>query len=404
MTAVSVQGLSKSFTIPHEVSHTLKERALHPFRRARKDTLEALKDVSFEVRKGEFFGIVGRNGSGKSTLLKCLAGIYRADQGVIGIDGRLSTFIELGVGFNPDLAAEDNIVINGVMLGLSPSEARRRVDAVIAFAGLEEFTDLKLKNYSSGMLVRLAFAVMIQVDADVLLIDEVLAVGDAAFQQKCYDEFNRIRDEGRTVLLVTHAMSAVERFCDRALLLERGTVVDVGEPHTVAQEYLQVNFSQETEKKPDADADRFGDGGASIEEAWFEDQHGARVSVLPSGEPCAFAARVRFERPEEDPLFGVVLQNSQRVTAMAASSLDVGEKTGRFAAGDEVVFRIAFDNVFAPERYHATPAVARSGRGIAWIDRRERFASVVVTGTRETDAVVDIPFTVELERGSGVPA
>src|SRR5215212_5763638 len=235
--AVVVEGVSKQFEIPHEVSHTLKERALHPFRRTRKDILQALNEVSFSVEKGEFFGVVGRNGSGKSTLLKCMAG------------------------FNPDLAAEDNIVLNGVMLGLSPREARRRADAVIDFAGLHEFTDLKLKNYSSGMLVRLAFSVMVQVDADVLLIDEVLAVGDAAFQQKCFDEFNRIREEGRTVLLVTHSMSAVARFCDRAMLLERGKVVDIGEPTRIANEYLDVNFQQEkqAEQKPEREPDRFGD-------------------------------------------------------------------------------------------------------------------------------------------------
>src|SRR3954447_2458207 len=314
--AVAVEGVSKQFEIPHEVSHTLKERALHPFRRSRKEILQALRDVSFQVEKGEFFGVVGRNGSGKSTLLKCMAGIYRADQGTIGIDGRLSTFIELGVGFNPDLAAEDNIVINGVMLGLSPREARRWADAVIDFAGLHEFTDLKLKNYSSGMLVRLAFSVMIQVDADVLLIDEVLAVGDAAFQQKCYDEFNRIRDQGKTVLLVTHSMGAVERFCDRALLLERGRITAVGDPHAVANQYLQVNFAQEDlsapasradEEEPSEDGatpaereelaeaiDRFGDGRAEIVESWFEDEHGVRTSVVPSGRACSFAARVRF--------------------------------------------------------------------------------------------------------------
>src|SRR3954467_13424324 len=265
--AVVVEGVSKRFEIPHEVSHTLKERALHPFRRSTKEVLQALDRVSFEVPKGEFFGIVGRNGSGKSTLLKCMAGIYGTDRGQIAIAGRLSTFIELGVGFNPDLAAEDNIVINGVMLGLTPREARRRADALIDFAGLHEFTDLKLKNYSSGMMVRLAFSVMIQVDADVLLIDEVLAVGDAAFQQKCFDEFNRIRDEGRTVLLVTHAMSAVERFCDRAMLLERGRVVDIGEPNRIANEYLDVNFQQETaasEKREETEPDRFGDQRAEI--------------------------------------------------------------------------------------------------------------------------------------------
>ncbi|MFL5945113.1 MAG: ABC transporter ATP-binding protein [Gaiellaceae bacterium] len=402
MNAVVVEGVSKKFEIPHEVSHTLKERALHPFRRSQKHILQALQEVSFSVEKGEFFGVVGRNGSGKSTLLKCMAGIYRADRGTIGIAGRLSTFIELGVGFNPDLEAQDNIVLNGVMLGLSPREARRRADSVIDFAGLGEFTDLKLKNYSSGMLVRLAFSVMIQVDADVLLIDEVLAVGDAAFQQKCFDEFNRIRDEGRTVLLVTHAMSAVERFCDRAMLLERGHVVDIGEPHRIANEYLDVNFQQEktsTEKREETEPDRFGDQRAEIVEAWFEDEHGMRTSQLHTGRRCAFAARVHFNEPIDDPLFGFVLQNSQKTTVFQASTLDERRDTGRYAAGDEVEFRIAFDNVFAPDRYFATPAVARGGGMIAWIDRRERFSSVVVTGTRDTDAVVDIPFQIEIERG-----
>ena len=407
MNSVVVEGVSKRFEIPHEVSHTLKERALHPFRRTRKDVLQALDDVSFTVGKGEFFGVVGRNGSGKSTLLKLIAGIYRADRGQIAIAGRLSTFIELGVGFNPDLAAHDNVVLNGVMLGLSPREARRRADAVVEFAGLEEFTDLKLKNYSSGMLVRLAFSVMVQVDADVLLIDEVLAVGDAAFQQKCYDEFHRIRDQGRTVLLVTHSMSAVERFCDRAMLLERGNVVDIGEPHRVANEYLDVNFQQEKasgHEQEGADAEvRQGDRRAEVVESWFEDEHGARTSQLHTGRRAAFGARVRFNETLDDPLFGFVLQNSQRTTVLAASTLDLQKPTGSFGAGEEIEFRIGFENVFAPDRYFATPAIARSGGGIAWIDRRERHASVVVTGTRDTDAVVDMPFTIEVER-AGVRA
>src|SRR3954471_7385537 len=244
--AVTVDGVSKAFAIPHERAHTLKERVLHPMRRAGSDRLRALSDVSFDVAQGEFFGIVGRNGSGKSTLLKCLAGIYAADSGGIQMAGRLSTFIELGVGFNPDLAARDNIVMNAIMLGLSPAEARSRVDTVIAFAELEEFVDLKLKNYSSGMHVRLAFSVMIQVDADVLLIDEVLAVGDASFQQKCFDVFNDMRDAGKTILFVTHDMGAVERFCHRAMLLEKGEVVAIGEPREVAAKYLEINFGRET--------------------------------------------------------------------------------------------------------------------------------------------------------------
>jgi ABC-type polysaccharide/polyol phosphate transport system ATPase subunit len=402
--AVVVEGVSKHFSVPQERAHTLKERVLHPLRRTRHERFQALEDVSFSVEQGEFFGIVGRNGSGKSTLLKCLAGIYRTDGGRILIDGRVSTFIELGVGFNPDLAAEDNIVLNGVMLGLSPKEARRRADGIIDFAGLNEFVDLKLKNYSSGMMVRLAFSVMVQVDADVLLIDEVLAVGDAAFQQKCYDEFNRIRDQGRTVLLVTHQMSAVERFCDRAMLLEKGKITALGDPARVANAYLQVNFEQEDMSRPEAERrssepDRFGDQRAEIAEAWFEDGNGRRTDSLQSGEPCAVAMRVRFNEAIDEPLLGFVLEDSQRRTAFASSTRDVQHPTGSFGAGDEIVFRVRFDNIFSPDRYHATPAIAReAGEAVAWIDRRERFASVVVIGTRETDAVVDIRYEVEVSR------
>ena len=177
--AVSVDGVSKTFRLPQEQVHTLKERVVHPLRRRSFERLEALKDVSLSVGKGEFFGIVGRNGSGKSTLMKCLAGIYTADAGEMWLRGRMAPFIELGVGFNPDLTAHDNVLLNAVMLGLSPDEADERYDAIIDFAELREFQDLKLKNYSSGMQVRLAFAVMVHVDADLLLIDEVLAVGDA---------------------------------------------------------------------------------------------------------------------------------------------------------------------------------------------------------------------------------
>ncbi len=158
------------------------------------------------------------------------------------VHGRLAPFIELGVGFNPDLAARDNVMINAMMLGLTRKEARERFDAIVEFAELEEYMDLKLKNYSSGMQVRLAFAVAIQVDADILLIDEVLAVGDAAFQQKCFDEFGRLKAAGRTIVFVTHDMGAVERFCDRAMLLERGRVVDIAEPASIARQYNELNF------------------------------------------------------------------------------------------------------------------------------------------------------------------
>jgi ABC-2 type transport system ATP-binding protein len=400
--AVVVDGLHKSFRLPHERVHTLKERVLHPLHRATHENFRALSPLSFAVAEGEFFGIVGRNGSGKSTLLKCLAGIYRADGGRAWIRGRLSTFIELGVGFNMDLAARDNVVINGVMLGLSPREARRRADEVIAFAGLEHFTDLKVKNYSSGMLVRLGFSVLIHVDADVLLIDEVLAVGDAEFQQKCHDQFAAIRRAGKTVLLVTHDMSAVERYCDRAMLLEQGEMTLAGDPHEVGMNYLQVNFEQHqpAEAAPGAaGGKRYGDRRAEILRTWFEDADGRPATTLPHGRSCALCAEARFHEDVDDPLFGFNLHSSADHNVLAANSggNGAGAGSGRFRAGEHVTFRVRFDNLLAPGRYELTPAVAQRG---AWLDRRERLASVVVTSTHATDAVVDLPYEVRLERSA----
>ena len=319
----------------------------------------------------------------------------------------MSTFIELGVGFNPDLPARDNVMLNATMLGLSPREARRRFDRVLDFAELGDFVDLKLKNYSSGMLVRLAFSVMIQVDADILLIDEVLAVGDAAFQQKCFDEFERIRDSGATVLFVTHDMAAVQRFCDRAMLLEHGRVAELGDPERVGNRYLELNFSQEARAleagqapvvatQASGEGERFGDGRAEIVDAWFEDGDGCRTETLPSGEAAVFCARVTFREAVVDPLFGVNLQNSHRDHVLSASN-QCSEASGRFAAGESATMRIRFHNLLSPDRYYATPAVAAKAGG-AWIDRRERLATMIVTGVRRTDAIVDLPYEVAVQR------
>ena len=206
---IEVADVHKTFRIPTHRVDTVKERVTHPLARRTYRELRALRGVSFDVHLGEFFGVVGRNGSGKSTLLKTMASIYRPDRGRIRIAGRLAPFIELGVGFNPELTSRENVVLNGVLMGLTRQEAVRRLDAVLDFAELREFSDLKLKNYSSGMHVRLAFAVAIQVDADILLVVEILAVGDAAFQQKCFDVFNRLRDEGMTIVFVTHDMGSM---------------------------------------------------------------------------------------------------------------------------------------------------------------------------------------------------
>ncbi|HEU0317104.1 MAG TPA: ABC transporter ATP-binding protein [Solirubrobacteraceae bacterium] len=392
--AVSVAGLSKGFRLPHQQYSTLKERMLHPFRSSTYDELKAVEDITLEIPQGEFFGIVGRNGSGKSTLLKCLAGIYRADRGSIAIHGRLSPFIELGVGFNSDLTARDNVIINAIMLGLSRKEARARFDEVLAFAELEEFVDLKLKNYSSGMTVRLAFAVAIQVDADILLIDEVLAVGDISFQQKCYEEFHRMQREGRTIVFVTHDMSAVERFCDRVALLERGAMVELGDPRTVTRAYNELNFGRLAHETTEA---AFHRSGTFVSEGWFENAAGARVGALAQGEPMRACFEILVREPLEDPVMAVTLRNEAGQTMVVGRSDRHGTGSGSFAAGERVVVAFEFENWLAPSRYTLSPSVARAGTGADAIAVAEDIASLVVHGI-PTGGVLDPPQRFEVRR------
>ncbi len=243
--AVRVSHLHKTFAVHHHRAWTLKERMRHPIASFGHDRLKALDDVSFEVVPGEFFGIIGRNGSGKSTLLRCIAGIHRADAGEIDVHARVAPFIELGVGFHPQLAAPDNVVVAGTLMGLRPGEARRRFPSVISFAELEEFVEMPIANYSSGMQVRLAFSTSFQVDADVLLFDEVLAVGDELFRSKCLATFERLIARGHTIIYVTHSLDTITQFADRVLLLDRGKQVALGEPEAVLEEYKRRNREHE---------------------------------------------------------------------------------------------------------------------------------------------------------------
>ncbi len=392
--AIVVDGVTKHFRRPEEQMHTFKERALHPFRGRNFDQFTAVRDATFTVEEGEFFGIVGRNGSGKSTLLKLMAGIYQANDGEIWTRGRMSTFIELGVGFNPDLAARDNVILNGIMLGLTPREARERYERVIEFAELQEYETVKLKNYSSGMHVRLAFAVMIQVDADVLLIDEVLAVGDASFQQKCYDQFNRLRDEAKTIVLVTHDMGAVRRFCDRAMLMERGVTVREGDPILVGEHYLDMNFHNDSAQDDgipeSASRDRFGDGSARFTQMWFQTPDGEPLEVIPQGQETMLKATVEFYSDVEDPAVGITIESADHRPVFATSTVWTAERTGGFSAGEHARLSIRFANQLTPGRYFVTPTVSRRGSGQEICDRYPGMTTFLVTGTRETGGIVDL--------------
>ena len=244
--SVKVTNIKKTFRLPHEQHSGIKQLLINYIKGIRGyEVQKVLNGVSFEIKKGEFFGIVGRNGSGKSTLLKLIAGIYKQDSGSILVNGSLTPFIELGVGFNPELTGRENIFLNGALLGFNNQEVRSMYDEIVNFAELENFMDQKLKNYSSGMQVRLAFSIAIRSKSDILLLDEVLAVGDANFQKKCFEVFDQFKKEGRTIILVTHDMNSVKRFCDRAILLSQGKIISQGNSKKVSDSY---NF-QNVEKK-----------------------------------------------------------------------------------------------------------------------------------------------------------
>jgi ABC-type polysaccharide/polyol phosphate transport system ATPase subunit len=394
--AVSIEGVSKTFRLPHQQYSTLKERALHPFRSTTYDELHAVQDVSLEVAQGEFFGIVGRNGSGKSTLLKCIAGIYGVDSGRISIAGRLSPFIELGVGFNPDLNARDNVVINAIMLGLSRKQAMERFEHVVAFAELEGFMDLRLKNYSSGMMVRLAFATAIQVDAEILLIDEVLAVGDAAFQQKCFEEFFRLKREGRTIVFVSHDMYSVERFCNRAMLMERGRMTRIGEPRVIGRAYHELNFGQLAHEAPAAEDGDAGSGTA-IAEAWFENASGERITSAGQEDALCMCFEARLGEDLAEPVFAVTLRTDLGHTIIVARSDQHGHSSGSFKAGESVVARFSIPNWLTPSRYLLTPSLAREGTGADALALVPDMASVVVHGNG-SGGILELPIDVRLER------
>jgi ABC-type polysaccharide/polyol phosphate transport system ATPase subunit len=234
---IIINNISKRFIIPHERRDTLKENFLRFFSKKTYENFFALEDVSIQINKGDFIGIVGRNGSGKSTLLKIMAGIYRPNNGNIKVEGRIAPFLELGVGFQPELTARENIYVNGVLLGLSRAQIRERFQKIIDFAEVHDFIDLKIKNYSSGMRARLAFAIAKEADADIYLCDEVLAVGDEGFQQKCMEVFREWKTEGKTIVLVSHNADQVIALCNRAVLIESGKILADGDPAKVIELY-----------------------------------------------------------------------------------------------------------------------------------------------------------------------
>jgi ABC-type polysaccharide/polyol phosphate transport system ATPase subunit len=328
------------------------------------EALEALKGVSFDVAAGTTFGVVGRNGSGKSTLLRLIAGIGKPTKGVVRVNGRVSALIELGAGFHPEISGRDNVFINGMMLGLQRREIARRFDDIVAFAGLEEFIDAPVKTYSSGMYMRLGFAVAVSVDPDVLLVDEVLAVGDESFTHKCLDKFAALRRRGTTVLLVTHALDLVQRFCDEALWLDAGLARQQGDPKRVVDAYLmdvaaaeerQLAHGAAAAASPDAGLEvrtgelpdmskaaegRWGSREAEITRVELLRADGTPAHVFGSGDAMEIRISVRAHRRLTDFVFGVGIFNADGVCCYGTNTRIEGGRPESLDGESEVGFRM----------------------------------------------------------------
>ncbi|MCL2393110.1 MAG: ABC transporter ATP-binding protein [Acidimicrobiaceae bacterium] len=299
---VSAEGVSKKFRLFKERNQTLKAAVLRGHRLVA-DDFWALRDVSFDVHEGETFGLIGENGSGKSTMLKCLTKILRPDEGRVAVEGKISALLELGAGFHPELTGRENVFLNGAILGLGQKELRRRFDDIVDFAGIGAFIDEPVKNYSSGMYIRLGFSVAINVDPDVLLVDEVLAVGDEAFQRKCNEKFADLRSQGKTIVLVSHGMGGVQNLCDRVAWFEHGRLKKIGEPREVIEAYVgnvHVDRSLDSEGHH-----RWGSGEARVSRVELLDHRGQRTTQVHSGDPVTLRIHYDIDEPIERPVFGI---------------------------------------------------------------------------------------------------
>jgi ABC-2 type transport system ATP-binding protein len=388
--AIKVDGVSKNFKIVHGRNATLKSHFTSVFRKGKKniETQHTLKNVSFEVNKGEFFGIVGRNGSGKSTLLKMLAGIYQPTKGQIHVHGKLVPFIELGVGFNPELTGKENVYLNGALLGFSKEEVEAFYDEVVEFAELEQFMDKKLKNYSSGMQVRLAFSMAVQAKADILLIDEVLAVGDADFQRKCFNYFKQLKKNKKTVVFVSHDMDAVREFCDRAILIEQGKIVTSGTAREAAKAYTQL-FMGEDLSKTKTPQNRWGSKAVTytsvmVSHATLNSQISLRLETV---------AKVHEEI--ENPIFGFMIKNAASQAILGTNTHIEGIGFGECKPGQTIKLTWEIPNIFSDGLHYIDPAIVKQD-GITVCDWWEEAGQFVAKNTRHTPYVVSPPVSVKV--------
>lgn len=388
--SIVVEHVSKTFKLPHEKQTSVKSALINMFRGGERsyERQQVLDDVSFEIKKGEFFGIVGRNGSGKSTLLKMLAGIYAPNTGSVTVNGNLTPFIELGVGFNPELTGRENVYMNGALLGFNRGETTAMYDDIVSFAELERFMDQKLKNYSSGMQVRLAFSIAIKAQSDILLIDEVLAVGDASFQKKCFDYFMKLKKDKKTVVLVTHDMGAARQYCDNAIMIEKGRIVKSGKIEQVAQAYQKM-FNDEIAVSSMDETDS--------ERRWGTGKMQARkVKAVVLEHSIVVTAEYEAYDSIDPPVFGFNIYNSRGMNLLEGNTIRERVKTRTMKKGNKARLEWEFPNVLATDTY--TLSVSCCDKSVTefydWLNEADTF---IISKEGNTAALIDPPLIVNYE-------
>jgi len=390
--AIKVEGVSKEFKLPYDKATSLKSSLINFVRHKRDYELsKALDDISFEVKKGEFFGIVGRNGGGKSTLLKVISGIYTPTKGSVHVNGKLTPFIELGVGFNPELSGRENVYLNGALLGFNRAEMSVMYKDIVGFAELEKFMDQKLKNYSSGMQVRLAFSIAIRAKSDILVMDEVLAVGDASFQKKCFDVFRRLKKEGRTIILVTHDMGNVERFCERVLVIDQGKTLSITNPAEASSIYSRLNVENGLESVREDIANnkvvkhRYGDGGVTVESVKLTSE-GKETDVISFGK--SFHIEINLKRDKQhhkSPIVcGLAFHNEDDVKVAGPNT----QQSKVDPLSNKLTFSVD-SLIFGPGEYQLTLAIFDEG-GINAYDFLERWVTFSVITDHAVNGLVDM--------------
>lgn len=389
---IKVDKVYKDFLLPHERPGSVKNVFTSMFRHAtiKNEKQHALKDISFDIKKGEFFGIVGRNGSGKSTLLKILAGIYQPTKGTLNITGSLVPFIELGVGFNPELTGKDNVYLNGAMLGFSVKEIDAQYDDIVSFAELERFMDQKLKNYSSGMQVRLAFSMAARAKADILLIDEVLAVGDADFQRKCFNYFKKLKKDKTTVVFVSHDMNAIREFCDKAVLIEKNEILTIGKTDLVAQNYSKL-FLENSEniitQDTSTDGNRWGNRDVTIENS--------KASIV--GDFIYVTIGIEINKKVDKIIYGLHILAADGSEITAINNIMVNKPSiENISVGDKINIEWKILNIFNDGKYFVTATLIDDlANTLDWINEVAEFT--VKRAERSTTAVLP-PIEVNLRR------